>query len=212
MKRKTPLLMAGDARTSVPVFKPRKCDARKGGCGETFKPTRQMQVMCGGACALSHVAWLNAKKAEKAAKDDRKATREKLDGMKKLGELRAEAQQAFNRYIRLRDQGKPCICCGEPLGDPRYGGAFDAGHFLSRGAHPNLAFDERNVNAQRKGCNRPGGTTKAKFTAGMIARYGAAVVDELEADQTPCQYRHDDYRQIKATYRAKARELEKERA
>lgn len=130
--------------------------------------------------------------------------------MKKLGELRKEAQDAFNRYIRLRDQNRPCICCGEPLGDPRYGGAYDAGHFLSRGSHPNLAFDERNVNAQRKGCNRPGGTTSAKFRAGMVARYGLAAVEALEADQTLRQYRHEDYREIKATYRAKARELEKQ--
>jgi len=165
--------------------------------------------MCGPECALASVAQANAKKAARAAVDDRKATRAKLDKMKSLGELRTEAQAAFNKYVRLRDQHKPCICCGQPLGDPRFGGAYDAGHYLSRGSHPNLAFDERNVNAQRKGCNRPGGTTAAQFRLGMIARYGLPAVEALEADQTPRQYRHDDYRQIKATYRAKARELER---
>lgn len=186
------------------------CDAKKAGCGFKFVPSRPMQVMCSPECAIRHSGWLSVKKAEKALKEDRKATREKLDAMKRLGVLRKEAQDVFNRYIRLRDASKPCICCGMPLGEQRHGGAFDAGHYLSRGSHPNLAFDEMNVNAQRKGCNRPGGTTAAAFRLGMIARYGLAAVEALEADKEPRRFRHDDYREIKATYRAKALALEKE--
>lgn len=176
-----------------------------------FTPVRPMQAACCQLCALNFVSHAKAKAAALAAKEERKADRAKLDSMKRLGELRSEAQAVFNRYIRLRDAGMPCICCGKPLGDARFGGAYDAGHYLSRGSHPNLAFDEVNVNAQRKSCNRPGGTTAAQFRLGMIARYGLEAVERLEADQAPRQYRHDDYREIKRVYAQKARELLKER-
>jgi hypothetical protein len=150
--------------------------------------------------------------ARKKNAADRRQTKAKLEAMKSLRKLRSEAQAAFNLFIRTRDRlaGYGCICCGEPLdwnsGIP--GGSVDAGHFVSRGSAIELAFDERNVNAQRKSCNRPGGTTRDKFRAGMTERYGAEVVAELEGPQTLPHLKHDDLRRIKATYRAKARELQ----
>jgi hypothetical protein len=154
--------------------------------------------------------------ARVAHAEDRRTTRAKLEAMKSLGTLRKEAQDAFNLFIKLRDRlaGYGCICCGAPLawdsGIP--GGSVDAGHFVSRGSAIELAFDERNTNAQRKGCNRPGGTTRDKFRAGMTERYGAAVVAELEGPHDLPHLKHDDLRRIRAIYRAKARELQKETA
>jgi len=206
MKR-TPLKRAGPATTTVKPLKPKTCSKAKGGCGEVFTPTRAMQGPCGPACAMAFVAKAKAKSAAKAKSDELKADRAKLEAMKSMGKLRGEVQTAFNLFIRLRDKDKPCICCGKPLGDPRYGGAYDAGHWLSRGSSPNLAFDERNVNAQRKGCNRPGGTTRAKFRAGMIARWGIAVVEALEADQAVRHHTKDELRAMRAEYRAKAKQL-----
>ena len=78
---------------------------------------------------------------------------------------------------------------------------------MSRGSHPNLAFDEGNAHAQRKNCNRPGGTTAAAFRLGMIVRFGLAEVERLEADTTPRRYRADDYRSIKVEYRRKLKLL-----
>jgi len=213
MTRTKPLRATHTARASSPVFRPRRCDARKGGCGEMFTPARQMQKACGPRCASLMVERQKARTAEKAAREDRKQTRAQLEAMKSLRTLRAEAQAEFNRFIRHRDRlaGWGCICCGVPLnwGSTKPGGEVDAGHYMSRGSSIELAFDERNVNAQRKGCNRPGGTTRAQFAAGMVARYGQAVVDELEGPHDLPQLRHDDLRAIRDTYRRKANELEK---
>jgi hypothetical protein len=133
--------------------------------------------------------------------------------MKPLGKLRAEAQREFNRYIRLRDKlaGHGCICCGQPLNwnSTKPGGSVDAGHFVSRGSAPELAFDERNVNAQDKGHNRPGGAKRDDFRASMVARWGQAVVDELEGPSPPARLRHDDYRDLKTKYSRLANALEK---
>lgn len=59
------------------------------------------------------------------------------------------AQKVFNTFIRLRDKDKNCISC-----DKKLTGKFDAGHFFSVGAYPNLRFNENNVHGQCVHCNR----------------------------------------------------------
>lgn len=163
----------------------------------------------------------NAKAQRQAAIDarkqhaaDKRETKRKLESMKSLRELRREAQTAFNTAIRYRDRlaGHPCISCRKLLdwNSTKPGGAVDAGHFIGRGADISLAFDERNVNAQCKGCNRPNGTTKAQFTAGMVERWGAAVVAELEGPQPVLHLKHDELRRIRDTSRATAQRLKKQ--
>ena len=121
-----------------------------------------------------------------------------------------DAQAAFNKYIRLRDAGKPCICCGGNLTSDAIGGGFDAGHYRSVGSAPHLRFDERNVHGQRKQCNRYGAGRAVDYRIGLIGRIGIDQVESLEADQTPRKLTVEDLRQIRDAYRAKARELEKE--
>ena len=187
--------------------KTKKCKV----CGSEFTPAKPMQKVCCLACALSIASLAKAKRERKAVADDKKATREKLDAMKSKGSLVAEAQVAFNRYIRLRDAGLPCICCGQPMGEGVHGGAVDAGHYRSRGSAPHLRFSEQNVHAQRKQCNRYGSGNVVGYRLGLIERIGLAAVEALEADNAPRKYTADDLRGIKAEYARKARELEKAR-
>ena len=212
MKRSKPLRATAPAKADVPLLKMKKCSSRRGGCGGWYRPFRPMQKACGPQCASSMVEHRKEFERQKAAADDKRKTRAQLEALKTLGELRAEAQTEFNRYIRARDKaaGYGCICCGAPLdwNSTKPGGAVDAGHFVSRGSAPELAFDERNVNAQRKGCNRPGGAKRDDFRAGMVGRWGQSVVSELEGPTTRAGLRHDDYRAIKSTNRAKARGLQ----
>lgn len=162
-------------------------------------------------CMLAVADAAAAKSAKSRAKKmaleraiERKKDRERKEAIKSIGELRAEAQAAINKYRRLSDikAGHNCICCGKPFEPDRPGGSVDAGHYLSRGSHPNLAFVEMNINAQRKSCNRPGGTTAAQFRLGMIERYGLEAVEALERDKEPRRYREDDYRRIRDHYKA----------
>jgi hypothetical protein len=213
-ERRAPLRATAPAKAEVPLIRTRKCPAKKGGCGQSFRPMRAGQIACGPECAGSVGAWIKASKTKAALAEDRKKTRAALEKLKTLKELRGEAQDALNRFTRARDRaaGYGCICCGQPLewNSTMPGGSVDAGHFMSRGSSPELALVEANVNAQRKSCNRPGGTTRAAFRAGMVARHGEAVVAALEGPNDPPRYRHDDYRRIRDDYRAKARALEKE--
>lgn len=165
-------------------------------------PAKSMQCVCSPLCAAKFAAVQRAKRERQELTEGRMRLRTH-------GQWVAVAQTAFNSFVRARDAGKPCICCGKPFEPQKPGGSMDAGHYLSRGSSPHLRFDERNVHGQRKNCNRPGGTTRDAFRAGLIERIGLAAVEALEADHTPRHYSVDELKRIKAEYTARARELRK---
>lgn len=168
-------------------------------CSKSFLRLNSMQSVCGVKCAIKLPALTRRAR--------RLQDSQKREALKTRKELTQEAQTAFNAYIRLRDAGRPCICCGAQFEPQKPGGSADAGHYLSVGSAPNLRFDELNVHAQRKNCNRPGGTTRAAFRAGMIARIGLPAVERLEADQAVRKYGADELRAMRDAYRAKAKAL-----
>lgn len=148
------------------------------------------------------------KQARMQAKVQRAEDRKKREALKTIPKLISEAQREFNAYIRARDAGKPCICCGRYSSGESRGGEWDAGHYRSRGAAPHLRFDERNVHAQLKQCNRYAFDAVA-YRAGLIERIGLEAVEALEADHAPRKWTSDDLREIKRVYVEKRKELEK---
>ncbi len=80
-----------------------------------------------------------AKQARMAAKVQRSEIAQRKQAIKTLPQLHREAQAAFNAFIRARDKGKPCICCGLPLSAGDVGGAYDCGHYRSVGSAPTCA-------------------------------------------------------------------------
>ena len=209
--KRSPLVRKAPDKATLTV-KPRKAKCKH--CGATFERFDMRKTWCSPECGAQLALKALEKARQKAKAAEKREDTAKRQAMKPLGELRAEAQSAFNAFIRERDKqaGHGCICCGKPLDwwSDIPGGKVDAGHFMSRGSSPALAFDERNVSAQRKACNRPGGTTRDSFRAGMVARWGAAVVEELEGPHAPKQYRADEFRRIKAEYTAKLKALKAE--
>lgn len=185
------------------LMKPKCCKV----CRVEFVPTKPMQRVCGYDCALTLAQSERAKAEKRAAVRDRRETKAKLDAMKGVPYWMAEAQKAFNTYVRLRDAGKPCICCGQPLGEGSVGGGYDAGHYRSRGAAPHLRFDERNCHAQRKYCNQYLSGNVVGYRKGLIERIGLEEVEALEADNTVHKWTVDELKEIKARYARMAKEL-----
>lgn len=173
-------------------------------CKREFMPARPMQAVCSPVCAQRKVR--ADKAAEKAA--DRAMTRKRREAIKTIADRIAEAQTAFNAYIRARDAGKPCICCGKPIEPQKPGGSMDAGHFRSRGSAPQLRFTEDNCFGQRKNCNRPGGTTYAAFRAGVVERIGEERTAAVEAANFTHKWTHEELIDIRAGYIAKHKALE----
>lgn len=174
----------------------RKCKV----CRTAFEPRSISHKACKPECA-QELAEQQRKQAE------RKVDRIRKQKLKTRGEWIAEAQAAFNAFIRERDRlaGHSCICCAQPL--DWSGNNVDAGHYRSRGSAPHLRFDENNVHAQTKRCNRYGAGRAVDYRIGLIARIGLAAVEVLEADQESRDHSIPALQQIIATYRAKLREL-----
>ncbi|MBA2924213.1 ninG protein [Pseudomonas sp. P7] len=187
--------------------KPKTC--KNPDCGESFAPQRLGQKVCSPSCGLA-IKDVNEAKARKALDQvGRSDIKVRKEALKSRGERMREAQQAFNEYIRTRDQaaGHLCISSGKPL--DWSGNAVDAGHYRSVGSAPHLRFDERNCHAQSKQDNRFLSGNAVDYRIGLIARIGQEAVDALEADQGTRKYTIDDLKDIKAAYRAKTREIKR---
>lgn len=191
------------APDTTPKFRTRKCALKT--CRAVFSPWSMTQKCCTPACAE---LWVAADRERK----EKQARRVGLKKHERKAKKVARAQKAINEYVRLRDVDLPCICCDEWAdNDSLTGGGWDAGHYLSRGSHPHLRFDERNIFKQRKSCNRPGGATEAAFREGVIRRIGLEAVEALKADNTPRHYTADDLEAIEQHYKAKIKALKAER-
>lgn len=179
-------------------------------CPTRFTPSRPLQVACCPACA-QELARRNREKIEqRKAIAERKRARAQLEAMKTVPQLMAEADRAFCAWVRARDAGKPCICCGRGSSGWTRGGEWDGGHYRSRGAASHLRYHEDNCHAQLKQCNRRAFDVAA-YRANLIERIGVARVEALEADNAPHKWTRDELREIRDAYRRKLREMLKAR-
>lgn len=169
-----------------------------------------MACVCSPVCALSLARSARGKVEKIALVKERKADAVKREKLKTRGQWQAMAQYEFNKFIRARDAGMPCICCGRTGAGQVHGGEWDAGHYRSRGSAPHLRFDERNVHAQLKQCNRYASGNVVGYRVGLIERIGLLAVEALEADQTPRRYTFDELKAIKQSYAEKTKALKKE--
>ena len=176
-------------------------------CRMKFIPDLPGALVCSEHCALAFALSENGKARKVMAVKEKRSDAVKRQAMKSMGKLIAEAQTAFNAFIRARDHqaGFACISSGKVL--DWTGNAVDAGHYRSRGSAPHLRFDERNCHAQSKQENRYASGNATGYRIGLIARIGLAAVEALECDQAPRKYTRDQLIAIKTEYAAKARAL-----
>jgi hypothetical protein len=149
-----------------------------------------------------------ARLAKKAAdKVERATTRARKAAIKTIPELKKEAQREFNAFIRERDRlaGFACVSSGRAL--DWSGNGVDAGHYRSVGSAPHLRFDERNCHAQSKHDNQWKSGNAVDYRIGLIARIGLEAVEDLEADNRIHKWTREELIAIRATYRAKLKEL-----
>ena len=179
------------------LLKPKTCKI----CSKQFNPISSLAKACSPACAVQYAKKVRADKQAKADKIH-------LEEMKTLPQLRKECQQVFNKFIRLRDWGQPCISCGTP--HTGAANSFDAGHYRSVGSSPEVRFDPRNVSGQCKKCNRYG-FDSASYRAELVRRIGLDEVEALEADRTPKHYTKEQIRALTIHYKQRCKELERER-
>lgn len=215
LQRKTPLNSGGARRKRCPA------------CRVMFVPVRASQAVCGEIeCAIAHGQSEKGRAiAGKAlAEVGRRDIKVRKEALKSRADHMKDAEKAVRDYRRTYELsvGSGCISCGESQESIlaaqgwKTGGAFDAGHFLGKGARPELRLVPSNIWLQCKSCNsgsskfaRKGETVSQGFRAGLIARIGLDAVEALEADHMPRKETVEQLKAITAEYRAKTRELKR---
>jgi hypothetical protein len=163
-------------------------------CGDKFLPRfSTLQATCEQpACIIAWSKKLRAKEHRQWKKQAKARTMTTSDYIQ-------ICQRVFNTYIRMRDKDKPCISSGRPLK-----GKYDAGHYFSTGAYPNLRFHEDNVHGQSVHDNRDLHGNLIAYREGLIARIGIDRFNELEAvKNAPRHYTIDEVKELIQEYRNK---------
>jgi hypothetical protein len=189
--------------------KPKKC--RVTACGASFVPLRLGQAVCSPACAILD-APKNQDRARKAiAQRERRDIKVRKEKLKSRADHLREAQAAVNEYVRLRDARLPCISCDSTPNDNDLmtGSRWDAGHYRSVGACPELRFEPLNIHRQCVKCNRNLSGNAVEYRIRLVLRIGADKVAWLEGPHEPRKYTVEEIKTIKAEYRAKTRELKR---
>lgn len=142
-------------------------------CKTDYFKSKTTQKVCSTKCAIELAKEKNNKIIKKIKAKEKKEGLEKLKT--KSGYLK-DVQKVFNQYIRLRDKHQPCISCGTNANVK-----YDAGHFYSVGAYPNLRFNEDNVHKQcSNNCNVKKSANIHEYRPRLIEKIGQERFDELE--------------------------------
>ncbi|EJD1130360.1 recombination protein NinG, partial [Escherichia coli] len=164
----------------------RKCKC----CNEWFIPKYQNQYWCNEICGTKIALERRSKerekaeKAEKAAEKKRRREEQKQKDKLKIQKLALkprsywikQAQQAVHAFIRERDRDLPCISCGTLTS-----AQWDAGHYRTTAAAPQLRFDERNIHKQCVVCNQHKSGNLVPYRVELISRIGQEAVEEIES-------------------------------
>jgi hypothetical protein len=175
-------------------------------CKDRFKRESMTNLPAGNFCGQDCIVEYATNKGKKAVKDKAKkdhALRKRVFYANDIKTRKAAAKKACHDYIRLRDKGNPCICCGRPLGYK-----FDAGHYLESGNNPKIRYDENNIHAQSVYCNQYQGGNSDDYRGRLIAKIGVDEVERLESMKGGTVKRTaQDYKDIEDYYKDKLKQL-----
>jgi hypothetical protein len=172
------------------------------------------QTWCSPDCAVVIARAKQEKKRIELAKVERREIKVRKEKLKSRADHLREAQAAVNEYVRLRDAHLPCISCDSTPNDNDLmtGSRWDAGHYRSVGACPELRFEPLNIHRQCVKCNRNLSGNAVEYRIRLVLRIGADKVAWLEGPHAPRKYDVEQIKAIKAEYRAKIRELKRRAA
>jgi len=167
-------------------------------CKEKFEPIRfNMKYCLNDECVR---VWVESEKAKVWKKTKQKA---KLDLMT-LSDYLKLAQQVFNKWINLRDNGLPCISCDKPIT-----GRVNASHFWNANNHYNVRFNEDNVHSSCITCNQFLSGNLLEYRTRLISKIGIERFNILEAESKETRkFTKDELKEIINIYKKKIKQLE----
>ena len=144
-------------------------------CKEKFTPFNSLQPFCfKDECIKEHNQKIKEKK--------NKIAKQEIRSQDKSLQLKL-AQTIVNKYVRLRDQNKPCISCGH-IGNRQ----IHAGHYRPMGNNQQLRFYTLNIFAQCSICNNYLSGNLANYRINLINKLGVEKVNLIESNQERGNY------------------------
>ena len=127
---------------------------------------------------MIHSKNLKQQKEQREWKAEKAVLKDKL---KTLSQYEAEAKKSFQKYVRMRDKGLPCISCGIFETE-----LWDGGHYKKAEIYSGVIFNTHNCHKQCRKCNRFLNGNELMYRQGLIQRYGIEYADaiELKANET----------------------------
>lgn len=109
-----------------------------------------------------------------------------------IADLKKKAQRVFNKWVRERDAGLPCISCQK-----RIVGSGQAGHYIAQGSSGLLRYNELNCHLQCSACNL--------YLHGNLIFYRINLVKKIGEDQV--KWLEENARSIKKWDRQELEEI-----
>ncbi|WP_028236767.1 recombination protein NinG [Pseudomonas brassicacearum] len=189
--------------------RPKKCAVAT--CRASFVPRASFQSWCSPDCGVALARAKQEKTRKELAQVERREIKVRKEKLKSRADHLREAQAAVNEYVRQRDAHLPCISCDSTPNDNDLmtGSRWDAGHYRSVGACPELRFEPLNIHRQCVKCNRNLSGNAVEYRIRLVLRIGADLVAWLEGAHPARKYAVEEIKAIKAEYRAKTRELKR---
>lgn len=193
------------------MIKPKKVRSKKCKvCSADFVPFKMGQVCCGVSCAVQYARISVEKDKVKKQRARDKAERAKIRSVRKA--LREndrsywlkKAQDKVNKFIRLRDQGLPCIACG-----CEWKPNFQASHYVPQGRSAFLRFNEDNIHSGCIKCNLFESGNLRMYRIGLIRKIGVSGVEWLENNaRTIKKWNIDELKVMVKEYEQKIKSIE----
>ena len=137
-------------------------------------------------------------------KESNKAHRKAKEKVKTLSEWKKDAQFWFNKFIRLRDAGKPCVSCDKPDNGEHQ---RHASHYRSVGACSSMRYHEENVWASCSVCNNHLSGNLAEYRIRLIKKLGLERVEWIESQPKSYKWTVEELKELIATYKEKVKPL-----
>lgn len=118
-----------------------------------------------------------------------------------LPQLKKRVQGVVNRYIRKRDEMKPCVSCDNGL-------VAHAGHYIAQGSGGALRFNEENLNGQCIHCNVWKHGNLLEYRINLAIRIGIKKVNWLEDHRKDMKkWTRTELLEIEEQYKEKLKKL-----
>lgn len=186
------------------ALKTKRCKA----CKQDFTPSRPMQAVCNGLCALI-IAIARREQAERKAKQaERRADKAKREKLKSISHLEADCRKIIQKIARIRDHMDGCISCH--MG-PNYDGQWHGSHYRAHGGCSSLQFNLWNVHKACAQCNLFKGGNREGFVRGLLLKpgYGPERLEWLDCQPKSQRFARDYLLRFKVVMGKRARRMEK---